>query len=430
MFRYPQLLLIVFGSFIAISFITNLMGPVFPAFISDFSIGMTLAGLFPFAMFIAYGLMSIPAGLLTERYGDKKILLAAFVLSSSAAALLLLQPGFASAMLSLFGIGVAMALLQVVINPLLRTAVGAASYPLMAVVAQLLFGLTGALTPMVYQWSHQAQWLQQGLALRYPWLALYLMFVVVSVVMLLAVLSCRFPAVQRDSTEQAGNTAQYWQLLQQPLVWRFFTAIFCYVALEQGIANSISVYLQQVHQQDPLTVGADTVAGFWLQMMLGCLVGLLFLRLFDSRVVLILFSLVSVVLLLTGIFADLSIARPALMACGASLSVMWSIIFALALNSVSRQQGALAGILCSAIAGGAVISPAIGAIYQLSGDMRSALCVLLLPLAYITSIGFWAKPLVTNPNWWQQHRERRRSTRSQPQPAAASQPTTGVEVQS
>lgn len=406
MSKNPQLVLIVFTSFIAISFITNLMGPVFPAFISDFQIGMTVAGLFPFAFFIAYGLMSVPAGLLTEKYGDKAVLVAAFVLSGISAVCLLIGADFTSAMLSLFGIGVAMAFLQVVINPLLRTAVGAQWYPMMAVVAQLLFGLTGAITPQVYQWSYQASWLQQGLDLPYPWLALYLLFSAISVLMLLFIQACRFPVVVRDASEQTGDVGLYSQLLRSPVVWRFFFAIFSYVALEQGIANSISVFLQQVHGQDPLTVGADTVSGFWLQMTLGCLVGLVFLRLFDSRVVLVLFSLATLVLLGIAISEELNVARWALMGCGASLSVMWSIIFALALNSVPRHQGALAGILCTAIAGGAVISPAIGAVFQISGDMSVAMLVLLLPLGYISAVGFWAKPLVTNPNWWQQRQQR------------------------
>ena len=55
--RQPALILLVMAGFITVSFITNLLGPIFPELISDFSIGMMLAGFFPFAFFISYGVM-------------------------------------------------------------------------------------------------------------------------------------------------------------------------------------------------------------------------------------------------------------------------------------------------------------------------------------------------------------------------------------
>ena len=41
---------------------------------------------------------------------------------------------------------------------------------------------------------------------------------------------------------------------------------------------------------------------------------------------------------------------------------MWSIIFSLALNSVSRHHGAFSGILCTGILGGAVVPLLVGAL--------------------------------------------------------------------
>jgi MFS transporter, FHS family, L-fucose permease len=84
---------------------------------------------------------------------------------------------------------------------------------------------------------------------------------------------------------------------------------------------------------------------------------------------------------------------------GFCISVMWSIIFSLALNSVPTHHGSVAGILCSGIIGGALASPIIGLIADLSGELRFGMLFVLLTLGYILSIGFWAKPLVTNKIW-------------------------------
>ena len=78
-----------------------------------------------------------------------------------------------------------------------------------------------------------------------------------------------------------------------------------------------------------------------------------------------------------------------------SLSLIFSIIFSLALNSETRYHGSFSGILCSGIFGGALIPLVIGSLGDHLG-LRAALSFLYLPLAYIFTISFWARPLVDN----------------------------------
>ena len=65
-------------TFFVISFLTNIIGPLVPEIIEDFDLSLTLVALLPFAFFIAYGVMSIPAGILIERYAEKKVMILAF----------------------------------------------------------------------------------------------------------------------------------------------------------------------------------------------------------------------------------------------------------------------------------------------------------------------------------------------------------------
>jgi fucose permease len=78
---------------------------------------------------------------------------------------------------------------------------------------------------------------------------------------------------------------------------------------------------------------------------------------------------------------------------------MWSIIFALALNSVSEHHGSFAGILCTGILGGALVPLVIGWLGDHIG-LRDAMFLILLLLTYIISIGFWARPLTRNETIW------------------------------
>jgi fucose permease len=74
---------------------------------------------------------------------------------------------------------------------------------------------------------------------------------------------------------------------------------------------------------------------------------------------------------------------------------MYGIIFSLALNSVTRFHGSFAGILCTAIAGGAIFSLLIGKLKDLIG-LQGGMMILYIPLTYILSLSFWAKPIVKN----------------------------------
>src|SRR5437016_14589541 len=64
-----------------ISFVTNLIGPLMPILIGDFHLSLGIAGFLPFSFFLAYGLISIPAGTVVEARGPRATMLGAFTLN-------------------------------------------------------------------------------------------------------------------------------------------------------------------------------------------------------------------------------------------------------------------------------------------------------------------------------------------------------------
>uniref|UniRef100_UPI0038F7CDAD hypothetical protein n=1 Tax=Streptomyces scabiei TaxID=1930 RepID=UPI0038F7CDAD len=73
--------------------------------------------------------------------------------------------------------------------------------------------------------------------------------------------------------------------------------------------------------------------------------GIVLLKLFDAKHVLLTFSVGVVVSLFTALFAHTELALWAFPAVGFFLSIMWSVIFSLALNSVAKGHGTVSGIL-------------------------------------------------------------------------------------
>src|ERR1700751_1792704 len=115
---------LVFLVFFVMSLLTNILGPLVPDIITGFKVSLGAAAFLPFSFFIAYGVMSIPAGFLVERWGEKPLMIASFLLGTAGALSFALVPSFPVAAGSLFIMGGGMAALQVAINPLLRVAGG------------------------------------------------------------------------------------------------------------------------------------------------------------------------------------------------------------------------------------------------------------------------------------------------------------------
>jgi len=398
---------LVFLIFFAVSLFTNILGPIIPDIIDSFHVSLTAAALLPFSFFIAYGVMSIPGGVLVDRYTEKPVIAGAFLLSLLGSLAFALVPVYSVALVSLFLIGAAMAVLQVAINPLLRTAGGAEHFAFNSAFAQFIFGLASFLSPYLYSYlTHELRLsaVQRGpltaLLARLtpaalPWVSLYWVFVAVNVAMLAVIVLTRFPQVFRTEEESAGSRATYRKVLAQPVVWLYFVCVFAYVGSEQGTADWISKFLADYHHFDPHTTGASAVAWFWGLFTLGCFIGTFLLRFFNSRTVLGGTCAGAFLALTAALFGPAQVAVVAFPAVGLFASVMWPILLSLALNSVAEHHGSVAGVLCTAIMGGAVWPLVIGRIGDAAG-LRTGMLLLYLSFAIVMSAAFWARPLIEN----------------------------------
>jgi len=405
--RNHYLVALVFLIFFVISLLTNILGPIVPDIIDNFHLTLTAAALLPFSFFLAYGVMSIPTGMLVEAYREKAVILAAFLMAFLGSLAFAFSPRYGMAICSLFLIGVGMAALQVAINPLLRVAGGEEHFAFNSATAQLIFGAASFLSPRVYSClvsgmdrdtaaqNPLLRSLSQLVPAGMPWVSLYWIFAAVTFLMIIIIAISRFPVVQRTTEERAGTWESHRKLLSKPIVYLYFFSVFTYVGCEQGTSNWISEFLSQYHRYDPHTAGADAVSWFWGLLTAGCLLGMLLLRIFDSRKVLIAFSCASLVCLTAALFGSAPVSRLAFPLIGLAASVMWPIIISLALNSVDELHGSFSGILCTAIVGGAVAPLIIGRLGDLFG-LRIGMMFLYLTFGWVLSVGFWARPIIKN----------------------------------
>ncbi len=405
--RNRYMVAIVFLTFFVMSLLTNILGPIVPDIINSFKVSLAAAAFLPFSFFIAYGVLSIPAGFLVERFGEKPVMIVAFLVGTTGSLSFAFHPSYAVAVVSLFVMGSAMATLQTAINPLLRVAGGEEHFAFNSAFAQLVFGSASFLSPYMYSYlvlnlggEHTNRNPLLDLLARItpptlPWASMYWIFAVFTLAMVALLSFSRFPRVELTADEQAGSLQTYGSLFRKPMVWAFFLCVFAYVGSEQGTANWISEFLSKYHSYDPHTTGATAVSWFWGLLTVGCFIGMLLLKIFDSRYVLIGTCLGALLCLTAALFGPASVSVIAFPAIGLFASVMWPILVSLGLNSVADHHGSFAGILSTGIMGGAVVPLIIGRIGDHFG-LRAGVAFLYVTFACVLSVGFWAKPLITN----------------------------------
>lgn len=372
MARNRSMIALVFLVFFVMSLLTNILGPIVPDIMSSFGVGLAAAALLPFSFFIAYGVMSVPAGFWVERFTEKPVMIAAFLAGTAGALSFALFPTYHIAVGSLFLMGAGMATLQVAVNPLLRVAGGEEHFAFNSAFAQLIFGSASFVSPRVYSYLvrnlGQSAGAQNPLLRvlakltppQLPWASVYWIFAVFTVLMILILCLARFPKVERTADERAGSRQMYGALLRKPIVWMYFLSVFAYVGCEQGTADWMSKFLAQYHGYDPHTTGATAVSWFWGLLTVGCFIGMGLLKLFDSRRVLIGFSFGALLCLTAALFGPARVAVIAFPCIGLFASIMWPVLVSLALNSVAEFHGPFAGILSTGIMGGAVVPFMIG----------------------------------------------------------------------
>jgi len=406
MLKNRYMVFIVFLTFFVMSLLTNILGPIVPDIISSFKVSLAAAALLPFSFFIAYGVMSIPAGFWVERFGEKPVMIAAFLAGTFGSLSFALHPSYQVAVVSLFVMGSGMAVLQTAINPLLRVAGGEEHFAFNSAFAQLIFGIASFISPFIYSYLvlNLGHGTSRNLLLNFlgritpptlPWASMYWIFALSTVVMMLVLFLSRFPRVERTEEESAGSWEMYGSLFRRPMVWAFFGCVFAYVGSEQGTADWISKFLSTYHGWDPHTTGAAAVSWFWGLLTAGCFIGMGLLKLFDSRHVLLGACLGAVMCLTAALVGPSSVSLVAFPAIGLFASVMWPILVSLALNSVSEHHGSFAGILSTGIMGGAVVPLIIGRIGDRFG-LRAGVAFLYLTFGCVLSVSFWARPIITN----------------------------------
>jgi FHS family L-fucose permease-like MFS transporter len=385
--RPSSLLWVIFLAYFTFGMITNVLGVVIPEVIKQYDLSLFAAGLLAFSFFLAYGLCSIPTGLLMDRFGAKPLLLTGVALMGFGCLAIVWVQSYAGILAMIFAVGVGVTMLQTAGNPLIQHLDRLENYHRNLTLTIGFCGIGAFLGPFILAFIRGT---------GRSWQSLYVVFALLSLVLLVFLVVARFPSTG-TRTDDGFRMDQLGKLIRNPFVLAYALGVFCYVGAEVGTASWIVQFFERVHGLSGdvanlhatniftkvlPTLPALTVALFWGLQGTGRLLSGAVLNRFGSRKILRLYSFLALACLLFADFGSKNMSAVGFAACGFFTSVLITLVFSGTINTFSENQGTVSGLLCTAILGGALVPPVVGWVGDNFG-MHAAMLVPAVCFAYV-----------------------------------------------
>lgn len=375
--RGRLLLPFLLALFFAWGLATVLVDIVTPKLKSLFALSYAEATLTQFSFFLAYAVVSLPAGRLVTRIGAMRGLVVGLLVMATGCALF--APAarvgiFPLFLLALFVMASGIAVLQVAANPLVAGLGAPEQAPSRLTLAQTFNALGTTVGPAIGAWTILSGETMPGdpatlgaealaAARRAEAAMIQMPFLVIAGCLgLLAILfwSLRGWVAARPQADAAAEGLGL-DLLRRPRLGFGALALFLYVGAEVSIGTLMVSYLEspRILGADPATAG-HLLGFYWGGALVGRVIGSAVLRVVRPPLVLAACGVAAASLAALSGFSGGWLAAGSLIAVGLANSIMFPTIFALAIDGLGARAAQGAGILCVAIVGGAVVPMVTG----------------------------------------------------------------------
>lgn len=332
--------------------VADAMGPLSDAVKNNYNLSNVVATLLSFFVFIAFAVFSVPGGVLAARIGQKKLLLLGLGLNVIAMLIpCLLQPGFVLLLACIFALGVGTTFLQVAGNPIMRDVSAAGNYGRNLSFAQGFKGIGSTVSSyLVTAIAGFALFQKMG------WRGVFPIF---CFLMTAAFVWVAFLRVEETKADVPPSIASSLGLLKRPVFALAVLGIFLYVGAEVCMARFLLPLMREMGVAEA-TAAKFGPAFFFLILTVGRLLGGAALTVMTPRT----FFRVSAALGLAGglvlMLGGAPLAILGVLAAGLGYANIWPMLFSITVEEDPKRSSELSGLMCMAIAGGAIVPLAMG----------------------------------------------------------------------
>jgi FHS family L-fucose permease-like MFS transporter len=407
--------------FFAWGFITNLIDPLIPAVMQVFGLKMEDAVYTQFAFFIAYGVFSLPGGMIVAKLGYSRTIVFALCAMTLACLIFPLATHmrtYGLMLVALFILGGGITVLQVAANPLSAALGDPKTSHSRLVLSQAFNSLGTVLGPylgavmMLSGGMFAASAAGDMEAARAASLkkidTTFLMCAAMIVVLIVFMWSQSRRIAESAPPAQAEKFSIAAALKSK---WALFggLAIFVYVGAEVAIASVMITFLQRTDViahllsepgqtkilffsfEGEAAERAGKMLGwlYWFGAMVGRFAGSLLLRKIKAPHLLAVFAAIATALCLIVSQSTGELSAYAALSVGLVNSIMFPAIFTITLERSTASVATTSGVLCMSIVGGAFI-PKLFAEMAASGQFHAAYIVPLACYALIVAFALAA----------------------------------------
>ncbi|MRW93265.1 glucose/galactose MFS transporter [Duganella sp. FT80W] len=340
--------------------LTSLNDVLIPHLKSIYTLSYVQAMLVQFCFFGAYFIASLPAGMLVRRIGYQRGVVAGLVTAAAGCALFYpaATSGYAMFLAAFFLLACGITILQVAANPYVTVLGDPAGASRRLTLTQAFNSLGTTLAPvlggmLILGAALPADRDAQIAAVQGPYLYLALALLTLAVLFAFA----RLPRIvdATDAQVEGGS------LLTQRRLVLGAVGIFMYVGAEVSVGSFLINYLGESRIAGLAADQAAHYVGlYWGGAMVGRFIGVAVMRSIAPGKALAFNAACSILLILLSVCSSGPLAMWSILAVGLCNSIMFPVIFSMALHQLGPQTGRGSGLLCMAIVGGAIVPFAQG----------------------------------------------------------------------
>lgn len=368
----------VFLSFIVMGFV-DIIGVATGYVKKDFQLTDFIAQFLPMMVLLWFFVLSVPVGVLQDKYGKRNMLNVGMVLQAVGLGLPFVHYSFAMMFASFILLGIGNTVIQVSANPLLQDVTPGeklASYMSTSQFVKAIISFSGPLIAAFMAKSF-GDW--------------KLVFAVYGITSLLAALWLSLtPIVESKPDRKPATFASCFSLLKNRFVAFMALSIFLIVGTEVAINTNIAIVLTSRYGVE-LETAVIGISMFFAGETISRFLGAIILNWIKPRVFLVLIALLSLAGIL-GIFLapSNSVAFAFIFVTGLGIGNMFPTIFSLALEKMPDRANEISGLLIMAVSGGAVIPLVMGLVSTTFGALTS-ISVLAACMLYILWVSFYVR---------------------------------------
>jgi FHS family L-fucose permease-like MFS transporter len=384
----------------------NLNGILIKQFIKSMELSRSQAGLIQSASYLGYFVFAVPALMLMRQYSYKTTIV--FGLLLYAVGCVMFWPSaiigkYYFFFISLFVVASGLTFLETSANPFIallgnsknseqRLNFSQAFNPIGSVVGVLMgtvFIFSGfepgetEIATMKLAGEYEAYMHSETMRVVKP----YLFLAGFAIIWALVIFKIEFPRIDTEKNDTSGKEGSFSALLKYYRFWKGVLAQFFYVGAQVGTWSYFIYYVQDYTDQTEKIAGyllTGTLAAFGIGRMLSAWL----MRYFRPLELMGLYSVINGVLVAFSIFFPGWGGMIALFLTSFFMSLMYPTIFATSIKGLNRNTKIGSSVLVMAIIGGALFTPLMGYIAEITESMAIALVVSLISYCYIGYFSF------------------------------------------